>query len=82
MKFSESWKNSVKQTPLQPWLDEQVATAEQVFAAHGDYSRWLATLENLSHFKTDKIDFSLPEIQIGDSKQVDGKQQQEIQQQL
>ena len=82
MKFSDSWKNSVQQAPLQTWLDEQVAAAEQIYSAHGDYSRWLSTLQNLSHFKTDRIDFCLPEIQIGDKEQIERRQQQEIRQQL
>ena len=82
MKISERWINSVQQTPLDPWLYEQAKESEKICSAHGDYSRWMATLEALSRFKTNKIDFSQNEIQIGVKEQIERKHQQEIQQQL
>ena len=82
MNYPDIWTNSVQQTPLQPWLDDQVAVAEEICSAHGDYSRWLATMEDLSHFTTEIIDFTLPAIKIGEKEQIVKNQRLQIQQGL
>lgn len=78
MNYPKSWTNSVNNTPLQPWLDEQVIQAGLTCEAHGDYSRWRETLEQLSALNTDKIDLSLAHVHIGESEQIDSKQAKQI----
>jgi len=82
MNHPETWTNAVNNTSLQPWLDEQVALAERIYSAHGDYSRWLLTLEQLSHYTTSETDFSLPVIQIGKRDHLSEQQKNEIEQLL
>ena len=82
MHFSECCKYSIQQTPLEPWLTDQIAVADKICSAHGDYSRWLAILEHLSQFKTDKIDFTLPAVQLGNRESINPIQQQQIKQHL
>ncbi len=82
MHYAECCKYSIQQTPLEPWLTDQVAAADRICSEHGDYSRWHAILENLYQFKTGKIDFTLPAVQFGNKEQIRPAQQQQIQQYL
>jgi len=65
MRHSDPWIKSFTDTPLQPWLNEQLKLTESICSAHGDYKRWQHTLTQLAPYTTDHFNLSLPTIQIG-----------------
>lgn len=82
MNSPDSWAAHVKDSPLQPWLNEQLLLADQKLSSHGDYRRWHQTLAQLSQFHTDQTDLSLPMIQIGNVNNYDKEQRNELEQLL
>ena len=82
MNFPDSWADYLKDSSLQPWLNEQLSLVDQKLSSHGDYQRWHQTLEQLSQFHTDQIDLTLPMIQIGNEKSYDKEQRNELKQLL
>ncbi|GMR06940.1 MAG: tRNA 5-methoxyuridine(34)/uridine 5-oxyacetic acid(34) synthase CmoB [Gammaproteobacteria bacterium] len=65
MNHPDPWTTCFNDTPLQPWLNEQLSLADKICSSHGDYIRWHKTLQQLSQYATDKFNLSLPAIQIG-----------------
>ena len=82
MNHPGTWIADVKDTSLHPWLKEQMALADQICSDHGDYPRWVQTLEQLSQYKTDQIDLSRALIQFGDENQLDDEQKLKLKQLL
>ncbi|MEA1889666.1 MAG: tRNA 5-methoxyuridine(34)/uridine 5-oxyacetic acid(34) synthase CmoB [Pseudomonadota bacterium] len=80
MNDPETWIADVKDAALQLWLKQQLALTDQIYSAHGDYPRWTQTLEQLSLYRTDRIDLSQALILIGESKQIDDVQKQNLKQ--
>ena len=73
-----TWIADVKDTPLHPWLKQQMPLADQICSDHGDYLRWNQVLEQLSGYKTGQLDLSRALIQIGDENQLDDDKKQQL----
>jgi len=59
-----------KDAGMQAWLNEQLAQSSSICAAHGDYSYWQQTLEQLTRYSAEKYNLSLDTIQIGEKRQL------------
>jgi len=70
MNHPDPWTTYFKDTPLLPWLNEQLTLADKICSTHGDYRHWHRTLGQLSQYTTDKYNLSLPVIQIGPENQL------------
>jgi len=82
MNHPDSFLATVKDTSLYPWLKQQLPLADQICSDHGDYPRWIQTLEQLSAYKTKRIDLSQALIQIGDENQLNDEDKQPLKQLL
>ena len=82
MNHQEAWLAEIQESPIHEWLKKRLVTVNQVISDHGDYPRWNKALDQLSIYKTDRLDFSKQKIAIGDTNQIDHTQRNNIKEQL
>ncbi len=67
---------------IQAWLNKQLKQSGTIYSAHGDYSRWQQTLEQLSQYRAEKTNLSLDLIQIGEKNQLSQEEHRHLEKQL